>query len=87
MELLALSYINELYGNNYSFIQDRFPIHTTIICQEWFEDNMGHDNIFLPVKSLDMNVIEHVWHLMKKRLSHRGIFRNNDELWITIRDT
>lgn len=75
MELLALPCINELYGNNYSFIQDRSPIHTTIICQEWFEDNMGHNNILLPAKSLDTNVIEHTWHLMKKRLSHRGIFR------------
>jgi hypothetical protein len=87
MDILVLPYINELYGDNYFFIQDRSSIHTTRMCQEWFNDNMGQNNIFLPSKSPDMNIIEHIWYLMKKKLSHRGIYRDSDCLWVAIRDT
>jgi transposase len=86
MEILILPYINELYGNSYHYIQDRSPIHTTNMCREWFEQNLGQNNIYLPAKSPDMNVIEHIWYLIKRKLSNRGIFRNSEELWVAIRD-
>jgi hypothetical protein len=50
MENLAFPVIQELYPDgNYHFIQDRSPIHTAIICQEWFEDNMGKSNIYFKI--------------------------------------
>jgi hypothetical protein len=33
-----------------------------------------------------MNVIEHIWYLIKRKLSNRGIFRNSEDFWVTIRD-
>ncbi len=41
LEILVLPYIEEIFPDgNYTFLQDRSPIHTSLICQEWFEENM-----------------------------------------------
>lgn len=73
LELLVLPWIREKYPqNNYRFIQDRSPIHTSTIVKQWFEDNMPEQNVYLPPKSPDMNVIEHAWAVLKKRLSQRN---------------
>jgi transposase len=86
-ENLIYPWLYDRYPNyDYTFIQDRSPIHTSSICREWFEENMEEQNLYLPAKSPDLNVIEHIWFIIKHKLSRRGIFNNNTELWIAIRD-
>jgi len=43
-------------------------------------------NLYLLAKSPDLNVIEHIWFIIKPELSRRVIFNNDIELWIAIRD-
>jgi transposase len=40
--------------------------------------------MFLPPKTPEANPIENVWNILKGRLSNRGLFRNNNELWNAI---
>jgi hypothetical protein len=40
----------------------------------------------LPPKRPEANLIENIWNILKKRLSNRGLFRSNNELWNAIRN-
>jgi DDE superfamily endonuclease len=86
LENLVLPYLADIYTEgNYHYVQDASPIHKAIAVQEWFEQNMADQNVYLPAKSPDLNIIEHYWFLIKQRLSKQyGVFANANELFNAI---
>lgn len=63
-----ISTAQECFGNdNFIFQQDGAPCHTAKVTKKWFGD---HDIKVLswPSSSPDLNVIETLWHQMKKSL-------------------
>ena len=63
------------------FQQDNDPKHTSRQAQEWFEKNRV-TVLPWPASSLDMNLIEHVWDMLDRKVcSHRHLPSNLDNLW------
>ena len=80
--LLAFGFILE----EIIFQQDNGPMQTTKIVEEWF----GKQTFCVlewPAQSFDLNLIEHIWALLKQRLNSysnppSGIF----ELWARVQE-
>ncbi|KAG0751499.1 hypothetical protein G6F24_014269 [Rhizopus arrhizus] len=73
------------YGMNKGTIylqQDNDPKHKSKSTMSWLKQNKVQYINDWPPNSPDLNPIEHVWHLLKLRLSlHERTARNIDELW------
>lgn len=53
------------------YVQDNDPKHVSHLSNEWFEDN-GIEVLDWPPFSPDMNIIEHAWAILERRLrAHR----------------
>ena len=68
------------------FQQDNDRKHTSRLATRWFED---HNIILLPwpSSSPDMNIIEHVWDELERRVRRRNpLPRNVDELWAALQE-
>ena len=68
------------------FAQDNDPKHKAKAVTAWF----NNQNITLlpwPPSSPDMNIIEHAWDCVDRRLHHRGVLpTNTDQLWEILQD-
>ena len=63
------------------FQQDNDLKHTSRQAQEWFEEN-GVTVLPWPASSPDMNLIEHVWDMLDRKVrSRRRLPSNLDDLW------
>ena len=85
--ILGTTYMETLkyYGMNKRTIyleQDNDPKHKSKSTMSWLQENKVQYINDWPPNSPDLNPIEHVWHLLKLRLSlHERTARNIDELW------
>ena len=63
------------------FQQDNDPKHTSRVAKDWFSKKKV-DVLSWPANSPDMNIIEHAWDYLDRRVRTRTtLHRNCDELW------
>ena len=60
--------------------QDNAPAHNSILSKTWFSENELEILENWPPNSPDINIIENVWNLLKKRVFQR-LPQNIEELW------
>ena len=60
--------------------QDNAPAHNSILSKTWFSENGLEILENWPPNSPDINIIENVWSLLKKRVFQRHP-KNIEELW------
>ncbi|CAK5267780.1 unnamed protein product [Mycena citricolor] len=76
----------DLDPRDYIFQQDNDPKHTARIVTTWFAEN--HIAVLpWPASSPDMNIIEHVWsHLDKKVRKRKPLPSNVEQLWTALQE-
>ena len=74
--LLPNMYLGEI------FQQDNAPVHTATLTKTWMLENAVESLENWPAQSPDLNIIEHVWSFLKKKVSKMNP-KTVDELWHT----
>ena len=65
-------------GNDFLFMQDNDPKHTSKYTSDWLEEN-GFKLLKTPPQSPDINPIEHLWYHLKRKLGDKR-YRNKEQL-------
>ncbi|KAI6654438.1 hypothetical protein LOD99_834 [Oopsacas minuta] len=80
---------NALYGNQWVLQEDNSPIHTGNAAKAWKQEFVPHQ-IDWPSNSPDLNPIENLWAVLKKRLLKKRFNSSNElkeailEIWNTL---
>ena len=89
VEILEQSFLStlkkyHLKSNGIFFQQDKDPKHTSKKAQSWFQNHHITLLDWAP-SSPDMNIIEHVWGYLERRINAQRIKpRNADEMWVIL---
>jgi hypothetical protein len=68
------------------FQQDNDPKHTSRLAQDWFRRKRV-DKLDWPASSPDMNIIEHVWEYLDRRVRTRSpLPRSKEEMWAALQE-
>ena len=68
------------YVRKLDFSKDNAPAHNSILSKTWFSENGLEILENWPSNSPDINIIENVWSLLKKRVFQRHP-KNIEKLW------
>ena len=79
LQILQESLLTEMFLGE-KLQQDNAPGHNSILSKTWFSENGLEILENWPPNSPDINIIENVWSLPKKRVFQRH-HKNIDELW------
>ncbi len=86
LEHFMLPAADQLYGDaDFIFQQDLAPAHSAKATSTWFKDQ-GIPVLNWPANSLDLNPIENLWGIVKKKMRYARP-NNAEELKVTIRAT
>lgn len=81
---VMLPYAEENMPLKWELVQDNDPKHSSKLAKKWFLDNeVGVMD--WPAQSPDLNPIEHLWGVLKKRLSGFQT-KNKDDLWKKVQE-
>ncbi len=70
--------IEDLLGDEWRFQQDNDPKHTSRLAKTFLQDNMS-EVIDWPSNSLDLNLIENLWSIVKRNVEKK-MPKNTDDL-------
>jgi len=77
LQMLQDDVMPELYeyfpNGDFAYIQDRAPPHRAKKVQNWLLSQPFHYADDYPARSPDLNIIEHIWALMKLRLEDKRL--------------
>ena len=79
LQILQESLLPEMFLGE-KLQQDNAPAHNSILSKTWFSENGLEILEDWPPNSPDINIIENVWSLLKKRVFQRHP-KNIEELW------
>ncbi len=66
-----LPFADKLYGDaDFIFQQDLAPVHTAKGTKSWFNDH-GVTVIYWPANSPDLNPIDNLWRIVKRKMRHQ----------------
>ncbi|KAL6731011.1 hypothetical protein Aduo_001925 [Ancylostoma duodenale] len=77
LENVMLPWARQHHGRAFVFQQDNDPEHSSQMMKEWFRRKRV-DVMEWPSQSPDLNIIEHVWRELGKRVSHQ-LASNSDQ--------
>ena len=78
--------IKKLFHNqDYEFVHDQAPCHSARSVVTWLNGNNIHFVRDWPPQSPDLNIIEHIWDFIGRKL-HGMDSRNLDELWVNVQN-
>ena len=76
----------EINKKDIYFQQDNDPKHTSRLAQDWFLQKKL-DKLDWPASSLDMNIIEHLWEYLERRVRTRNALpRNHGDMWAALQE-
>ncbi|KAG8716700.1 hypothetical protein FRC09_015339, partial [Ceratobasidium sp. 395] len=85
-ELLGTLKDQRLRAHDVTFQRDNDPKHTSRLASGWLESK-GIQVLPWPSNSLDMNIIEHVWSHLDRKVRKRSTRPSNeDELWDALKE-
>ena len=77
-----VSSLNDKFGNGlWTFMQDGAPCHTARATTSWLNSNKVCVLPVWPANSPDLNPIEMIWGIMKRKVKWKDTVRNGDEMF------